>query len=57
LGPTIFQGNGNSFTQLSGIFHSGYYQNAFGINAEDVDGDGYLDLIIAGGNTAAGSDM
>lgn len=51
-GPTMFQFDGYSFTRIDNLFASRYYNEAYGLNAEDVDGDGFLDVIVGGGRVA-----
>ena len=54
-GPTLFQFDGHSFTRIDDVFPTRYYNGAFGLNAEDVDGDGFLDVIVGGGFESDGS--
>jgi len=54
-GPSLFQFDGDSFGSTSNVFQSRYYSAAYGTNAEDVDGDGFMDVIMAGGFNPDGS--
>jgi hypothetical protein len=54
-GPTLFQFDGDTFVPISNAFEGRYYNAAYGMNAEDVDGDGFMDVVIAGGTNPDGS--
>lgn len=56
-GPTLFQFNGHSFSRINNAFQSRYYKDSYGLNAEDVDGDGFMDVIIGGGHNPDGSNQ
>ncbi len=47
--PLVMQGNGYGFSQAPVAPETPIYNQLFGLNAADVDGDGRPDLLIAGG--------
>lgn len=48
FGPQLFQFDGHSFSQVN-VLPTLVYNQADGINAVDIDGDGRTDLIVAAG--------
>ena len=53
-GPSLFQFDGHTFTRIDDVFPPATYINAWGLNAEDVDGDGYLDVIVSRSSDESG---
>jgi hypothetical protein len=56
-GQALFQFNREYFTPISKVFQSRFYNESYGINTEDVDGDGFQDVIVAGGSSPNGSNQ
>ncbi|MBS0150368.1 MAG: VCBS repeat-containing protein [Nitrospira sp.] len=52
-GPTLYQFNGRMFEQLHVIptFHSGTYNNSYGMNIYDLNNDGTEDIFLSGGSS------
>ena len=48
-GPALFQFDGQHFAEVPDAFPSEFYNQAYGLNAADVDNDGRPDLLVAGG--------